>query len=84
MPRERKRPRANRKGGRFHECPHCGTNLMGELIPLEAISKGFYPVLCRECGGRNHYGRQIARVDPDLDRVVEYMCPDCGGTWPRR
>ena len=27
--------------------------------------------------------RELGRVDRELDRVVEWQCPDCGKGWPR-
>lgn len=54
-------------------CPHCGVSLIGEPIPEDQLK--YY-------GNRTHWRREIGIVEND--RVVEWQCPDCGGTWPRR
>lgn len=38
---------------------------------------------CLPYGEATHYGREMAVVDPRLDRAVEFVCPDCAGRWPR-
>lgn len=30
-----------------------------------------------------YFSRLIGNVDPDRDRIVEWLCPDCGVRWPR-
>lgn len=56
-------------------CPFCGTDLQGELIPLE--HRHFY-------GGETHYSKLIGVEDPELyDGVSWWMCPVCVRTWDR-
>jgi predicted RNA-binding Zn-ribbon protein involved in translation (DUF1610 family) len=57
-------------------CPHCGSSLIGDPIPAELVAAGHY-------GDSTHWRREIGIVDPDRDRVVEWVCPDCGGRWDR-
>ncbi|TAK59563.1 MAG: hypothetical protein EPO18_20295 [Methylobacter sp.] len=57
-------------------CPYCKASLIGDPIPQEYIDKGYYGE------GVTHYRREIGIEDRDLDRCVEYQCPDCGGRWP--
>ena len=54
-------------------CPHCGICLQGDPIPEEA----------QESFGATHFSRKIGRYDLNKDVVIEYSCPDCGGTWDR-
>lgn len=52
-------------------CPHCHTNLVGDEIPED--DKRFF--------GTSHFKREIGIYDVNLDRTVEYECPDCKGRW---
>jgi hypothetical protein len=41
---------------------------------------------CSMCGAdlrTGPYSRRVGIVDPDLDCVVAYQCPDCGAEEPR-
>ena len=55
-----------------YECPHCKADLTGGEIPADV--RWMY-------GGFWHYSRVLGRVEGDC--VVEWSCPDCGGTWAR-
>jgi hypothetical protein len=55
-------------------CPHCGADLNGDLIPESA----------RYWGSGTHYGREIGiEVRGVYDGVLFWQCPDCGGKWHR-
>lgn len=54
-------------------CPHCNTNLQGELIPIEQ----------QESYGATHFTRKIGIYDRWSDRTVKWKCPDCRGEWDR-
>ena len=58
-------------------CPHCGSDQRGERIPQVYIDNGYYS------GKDPYYYRTMGEVDMDIDMVVSYTCPDCGGTWAR-
>ena len=58
-------------------CPHCNNSLLGDPIPQEYIDEGFYSK------GSTHWKREIGMEYPErYDGVWEWMCPDCGKTWP--
>lgn len=38
---------------------------------------------CLPWGDATHFSRKISVYDEWLDRTVEWVCPDCGGRWPR-
>lgn len=38
---------------------------------------------CLPWGEAIRWSRKIGLEDPVADRVVEWLCPDCGGRWPR-
>ena len=54
-------------------CPGCHVNLRGEPIPIDL----------QPSYGVGYFERKIGYYDRDLDRVVEWICPDCGHRWPR-
>ena len=54
-------------------CPLCGADHRGGPIP-EDIADNY---------SSKHWSRRVAITDPDRDRVTQYRCPDCGGTWDR-
>lgn len=59
-------------------CPLCGSNCQGEPISQEYIDKGYY------AEGATHYSRIIGYEERGVyDGVLIWMCPDCGGAWPR-
>jgi DNA-directed RNA polymerase subunit RPC12/RpoP len=70
-------------------CKHCGTNLDGDLIIHTFLSMGKTYDDAIECAKvyqgweahetRNRWGREIGMNSMELDRVVYYACPDCGG-----
>ncbi len=58
---------------------HCGWNTMRHLAQgktaveaAEIASHYGYEL------GHTQWGRQIGINDPDLDRTVQVVCPDCG------
>ena len=53
-------------------CPHCGVSLIGDPIP-ENMREYYSPPY--------HWRRELGQYDTELDRVVEWMCPDCKGRW---
>lgn len=55
-------------------CPHCGLDLKGDPIPH---------IFAEHYGNQKYYSRKIGRYDVETDRVVEWICPECKGTWPR-
>lgn len=62
----------------FCVCPKCGSDLRDGLVSEE------FPTPCRfGCDQPSHYSRLVGIYDYGLDRTVEWMCPDCGGRWPR-
>ena len=75
-------------------CPHCNTNLLGDLVidyPLsqgktmeEAIAYASSYEGWSKYGEDNRWDRTIALYDRDKDRVTAYRCPDCGKTWERK
>jgi len=55
-----------------HNCPHCGTSLLGDLIPEEH----------REHYIGHYWKREVGVEVPVLyDGIWYYRCPDCDGTW---
>ena len=58
-------------------CPKCGADWRSDPIPAEYIEQGFYAPTS------THYSRRIAVYDRELDRTVEWLCPDCGDTVKR-
>jgi len=58
------------------KCLLCDADLQGEPIPKKSRDKGYY-------GDKTHFSRRIGISDPRLDRIVEWLCPDCGGRWNR-
>lgn len=57
----------------FDLCPKCGSNLAGELIPVDK----------RHLFGATHFSRKIGIYSLEKDMTVEYECPDCKETWDR-
>lgn len=55
-------------------CPLCGADLTSEPIPER--HRKFYD-------GRTHYTRRIGLYAGLIERITEWQCPDCNGTWPR-
>lgn len=55
-----------------NRCPHCEADLRGEKIP-DKYKKYF--------GRSKYFERQIGLYDEELDRVVEWQCPDCHKRW---
>lgn len=55
-------------------CPSCGVSWVGAEIAPE--HRHMY-------GGVSHGSRQIGVYSRELDRTVEWLCPDCGTRWPR-
>ena len=51
-----------------YSCPHCQADLR-DLTNLPGKADDY---------GHRYGSRAIAVVDPDLDRIVAYKCPDCG------
>lgn len=49
-------------------CPHCGTDLRGEEIPIED-REGY--------GGKTRFTRLVAMVHVDTRVVTKFFCPDC-------
>jgi hypothetical protein len=58
----------------YNNCPHCGADLFGEVIPEHIRPAG--------CGHRYHRGLGI-EIRGVYDGVLFYACPDCHGTWHR-
>lgn len=56
-------------------CPVCHADFSGEPIP-EADREHF--------GGATHFLRVVAVTHPGEDFARDWLCPDCGHTWPRR
>ncbi len=56
------------------KCPACKISLLGEEIPV--ASRHPYAVA-------THFSRKIEIYDRELDRTVEYACPDCDARWKR-
>lgn len=55
-------------------CPGCGADMDGGAIPEEIIEH-YHPGA--------HWWRWIGRVDMEKDRVMAWLCPDCGYERPR-
>jgi predicted RNA-binding Zn-ribbon protein involved in translation (DUF1610 family) len=56
-------------------CPHCGTNLIGQAISKE--SQVYY-------GNATHYRREIGvEIRGVYDGVLFWECPECGHAWHR-
>jgi hypothetical protein len=74
-------------------CPHCNSNMDGELIYDTFIEQGKTPEVALEYsknyagwekhGLQNRWGRKIGIYSLNLDRTMEYQCPDCGKKWDR-
>ena len=71
-------------------CPGCHTDLDGDLIYETFIGQGMTPEKALETAkmyGANEttgrWGREIGMSCMERDRVVEWMCPDCGHRWDR-
>lgn len=74
-------------------CPHCNADLDGENIIEIFLSKGYSEEeaeqLARHYSGWNIHGkdnrfsRLIGIYSVESDRVTEWKCPDCSGTWKR-
>lgn len=55
----------------YERCPHCNSNLCGDVIPT-SIQKHY---------GDTHFSRKIGIYDVSLDKTTHYICPDCNGTF---
>jgi len=49
-------------------CPHCGTNLIGNIIPDDIKT---------EYGNATHFSRIVGLYDQKTQRIKAYECPDC-------
>lgn len=57
-------------------CPHCGTDLRGDPIPVENRDKYY--------GGKEFFMRTITvEIRGVYDGGLYHRCPDCGGAWHR-
>ena len=54
-------------------CPHCGVSLQGAPIPPES-QHNYHGT---------HYSRALVQQGQRDSEPQEYVCPDCGGRWPR-
>lgn len=69
-------------------CPHCNTNLDGDLVinyPLsqgktmeEALDYASSYSGWEQHGTENRWGRAISLYNFRLDRTTGHRCPDCG------
>lgn len=58
----------------MNNCPHCKVSLIGGEIPEDMREHYMPPYVWR---------REIGIEDAEIyDGVLEWMCPDCKGTWP--
>lgn len=74
-------------------CPHCGVSLDGldilehfkERIKFEPLPMGKTPEEIADMygysEGRTKWDRRIGRYSTELDRIVQWSCPDCKGEW---
>lgn len=67
-------------GSMFCFCPHCGSDLRGELFGPD-FTLGPCP---DGCGGLDHYSRLTYSTIRRRGRtVIRFQCPDCGKRWER-
>jgi hypothetical protein len=57
----------------LENCPACNAQLQGGQIREEQ----------QHLYGATHWSRKIGISSRELDRVVEWKCPDCGHNWDR-
>jgi len=68
----------------LHECPHCGTSLVGTPIPTEHLDLYGASAICPDCGQPSHGSRVIGLYSYNVDRTVAWRCPDCTKEWARQ
>ena len=71
-------------------CPHCKTNLEGDLIYetfFEQYKNEKKAIEIASMYGatktKGRWGRQISIYNIEQDRPVTHQCPDCGKRWGR-
>lgn len=66
---------------KLDNCPHCGFNLVGDLIADMLGEK-----VAIECygGADQHWRKEVGvEVSGVYDGTLYYQCPECDGTWQR-
>lgn len=74
-------------------CPHCNTNLDGDLVIESFLNSGYDLTRAKtyagmyvgwdEHGENNRWSRAIGMYSMSSDRTTSYRCPDCHRTWER-
>lgn len=74
-------------------CPHCNSDMDGELIvdtfikqgkiEEEAIKYASNYAGWDQYGIDNRWSRKIGLYDLQKDRTIKYKCPDCNEEWEK-